>query len=52
MLLSDTLSTYATALTSYGKFDTILLEINLKFVLQSLSSILDVLANCLYNVMG
>ena len=41
--VSDALSIQATALTIYGKFDTTLLEINFKFVFQSLSSILDVL---------
>ena len=40
--VSNTLSTKATALTIIcGKFDTTLSEINFKFVLQSLSSILD-----------
>ena len=40
---SDTLSTQATTQTIYWKFGTTLLQINLKFVLRSLSRILDAL---------
>ena len=50
--ISDTLSTCATTPAIYGKFDTSLLEINLKFLLQSLRSIQDVLINCFYNFWG
>ena len=47
----DILSTWAIAFSIYGKFDTRLLEINLKFVLRSLSSSLDALVYCLFNIM-
>ena len=46
----DTLSAKAAAITIYRKFDARLLEINLKFVQQSLSSILDALINCVSNI--
>ena len=47
----DTLFTKASILTIYGKFDISLLEINQKFVLASLISILDALVNGFYNFM-
>ena len=38
--------------TIYRKFDKTLLEINLKYVLWSLSSILDALVHCFYKILA
>ena len=46
----DTLSAEATEITMHREFDATLLEIKLKFVQQSLTSILDELVNCFSNI--
>ena len=48
--VGDTLSNWATTVSIYEKFDTTLLEINLKFERESLSSSLDALVNCFFNI--
>ena len=46
----DTLSAEATEITMHREFDATLLEIKLKFVQQSLTSILDEFVNCFSNI--